>query len=106
MHFLEHSEVLRSGRSTRYLTKEGTKIWASSTKDSWGKNLVRLDFSIASKGGGTTNVFIDIDPRDFEDIVDCFVNCDRNSMLPVLIKFTGKLLAEENERLKNINKDD
>ena len=60
---LKKSSVNRSGVTARYWTYETSAISYTVTKD------LKLRFSIASKGGGKTDIQLTIAPEDIRSIV-------------------------------------
>ena len=57
-----YSRVFRGGVSQKYLTYEESDIHISSS------DMLEIEFSIASKGGGYTRVWLPIGTRDFKSL--------------------------------------
>jgi hypothetical protein len=62
---LTRSVVSRGGTSRNWLSRERTTVWASARGDA-----VAIETSIASKGGGTTRIRIDMDVGDLGALIE------------------------------------
>ena len=56
------SKVFRGGVSQKYLTYETSDIHISAP------DMLRIEFSIPSKGGGFTSILLSIGPGDFKNL--------------------------------------
>lgn len=86
---LASAEVLRCGETARYMRHENRSVQL------WYDEAINLDFSILSKGGGTTEVRVRFGQKDFEAIINAMLNTDRNS---TMIAMTRALLDEIEEQ--------
>lgn len=60
---LKHSKVNRSGVTATYWTYETSSVSYTTSKD------LKIRFSIASKGGGRTDIQLAIAPEDLRSII-------------------------------------
>lgn len=61
----------RGGVTANYWYESGIKVDAAVQSGD-----VKLRFKLDSKGGGTTDVRINIDPASFQQIIDCMLECE------------------------------
>lgn len=75
---LNNSSVRRAGVTAPYWNHGTSNISAK------GNNKLEFDFKLASKGGGTTMVQVQIAPDDFEAVIEEMMKCDQARALKVM----------------------
>ncbi|WP_353645022.1 hypothetical protein [Mesorhizobium sp. WSM2239] len=89
---LKYSEVYRGGITSPYISLETKNISITPLE----KDL-RIAFSIASKGGGTTRVRVDIDRRDFQAMIREMMDVDRSVAMKAVSEELAREIAREPE---------
>ena len=88
LYFLKNSRVLRGGASASRLQVEKTTLLISSDDEDDG---VYFSFSIASKGGGKTDVRVEVGSDDFQEVLE--------AMSAVNPRLAASLYASELNRI-------
>jgi hypothetical protein len=73
---LTNATVYRSGRTARSWTHETDKVEIYDERET-----VRFRFSLASKGGGITDVKLNIGPDDFSALTAAMIEADRGQAM-------------------------
>lgn len=78
---LPNTQVWRGGISSNYVNKESSSVRCQGrTHNSrQGEPCITLVHNLASKGGGTTQVIIDIGPQGFEGLIREMMIADREA---------------------------
>lgn len=85
---LKRSSVDRSGVTARYWTHETNTVSYTATKD------LKLRFSIASKGGGHTDIQLSIPPQDLCLIILSIAKAMPSDLAVALANATHVAIAE------------
>jgi len=73
---LVSAEVKRSGATSKYISFETNSV------DLEGRpGGLKIRFDIKSKGGGTTELYVSIGPRDFPTVIKAMVDADRSAAM-------------------------
>ena len=73
---LKNSKMYRGGVTSPYRNMETNDIFVTNTSV-----FLRLQFSISSKGGGNTQILVDINRHDFGSILDLMLETDRQTAM-------------------------
>jgi hypothetical protein len=87
---LTHSNVLRSGVTARY--------WASGTDEvdvSSNPKSVSIRFRIDSKGGGQTEVELNIRPKDFSALLRAMADTNRETTIHAIGEELARQIAQQ-----------
>jgi hypothetical protein len=84
---LDSARVSRGGRTSNTWTREPTEVRL------YDKALA-LKFSLRSKGGGITDVLLEVDSVDFSSVLASMLKCDRKKTLQLI----ASTLKDEIER--------
>ena len=97
---MKATKVYRGGK-TKTKTKFETSEVGLGFKDSYGssggpyreRKVLTLDFSISSKGGGTTDVHVAMGKEDFGLLLDAMVRVDRSETMAAMSAELAKQLS-------------
>ncbi len=92
MSILKHSQIYRGGETARNLTPESVDVTVARNYSSLEG--IKLSFSLASKGGGTTKVEIRIGSKDFPAIISEMMRGD-GKQRQISMEAMANLLAQE-----------
>lgn len=89
---LDETTILRSGVTARRWNRERGQVSIGSDKGS-----VFVTFTIPSKGGGTTELRLEMPAGDFKKIITCMGNADRQAAMEAASEVLVSLVAGQPE---------
>lgn len=85
-HYLRESKVFRGGATANRLSRESTDIRVSGFQTRFDEErALHLWLSLNSKGGGTTDVRIDVAPADFGKLLRQMSETDRQIAMAAMV---------------------
>ncbi|MCA0049777.1 hypothetical protein LB577_22975 [Mesorhizobium sp. B283B1A] len=85
---LSDAEVKRSGATSKYVNHETNNV------DVEGRaGALKLRFNIKSKGGGTTELYVSIGPKDFDTIASALSMANRSAATLSMAKELSKQIS-------------
>lgn len=90
---LTNAKISRKGQTARYFDTETENV---SLEDLWGS--LRFEFTIASKGGGRTQVRLEMGSDDFSMLAQSMVNIDRSRAMLVMAETLCMEVGQQPER--------
>lgn len=99
MGYLKQAKVYRGGTSSPYRRHETSQVYLTRFGEA-----CRLSFTISSKGGGTTEIYVDIGPDDFREVATMMTLADRLSGTNALSAVLAEALAKQRDIEENIRK--
>ena len=97
---LKDANVYRAGKTARHKNLETKKV---SLMSLWGT--LDLGFSLASKGGGETEVQLKIGPEDFSDLASAMVLVDRERAMLVMAETLFRAVGKQSDLDSDRNKE-
>jgi hypothetical protein len=94
---LTHSNVLRGGVTARYWDPGTDEVDLSSNPKS-----VSLRFRIDSKGGGETEIEVNIRPKDFAPLLRAMSDTNREATIHAVGEELARQIAEQPQRDKRL----
>ncbi len=76
---LNNAKVHRGGRTARFLVLETGQVDLTSTAQS-----IRFHHFLNSKGGGQTEVALDVGPKDFPQVIEMMIKVDRQGTMSAI----------------------
>ncbi len=87
---LVSAEVKRSGATSNYISFETNNVELEGRPGG-----LKIRFDIKSKGGGTTELYISIGPRDFPTIIRALADADRSTAMIEMSKELAKQIEDQ-----------
>lgn len=93
---LRKTVVRRSGQTARYWTNEPTAVRLRVDHGD-GTSALILSFKLNSKGGGRTEVEVEVGPEDFADVVSAMADRSRAAAMTAMTTELAKQVAAQAE---------
>ncbi len=92
---LQDTVISRCGKTARHTNEETRSVRLSMTAGVDEPSKMRLFFLISSKGGGKTEIYVDIGPQDFAHLLEAMVDAARLPTMSAMAALLAKQLGEQ-----------